>query len=331
MTYDSYLFVHFTGEDRDGAEQVHFAVSRGASLTEWDLVNDGEPVLVSQTGTGGVRDPFLLRRQDGTWVILATDLKVHGIGDFLRAQETGSRDILIWESDDLVAWEGPRAVTVMDERAGNVWAPESLWSEELGVYLVYWASNLYEPGQDRAVAGSYNRMMLSTTTDFRTFTPAEVWIDVRRGDGYGTIDSTLVREGGVYHRFTKDEQPDTMLVFQERSVDPLVRTEGRIGAAWELLAEGIGGDDISHGEGPIVVRALDGRTWLLLVDWPPYGGGTGYRVFEADDLASGAWRLSADQLPPRLRHGSVVPITADERARVTAAWRVRPMGAEAIA
>ncbi|MGX9348628.1 glycoside hydrolase family 43 protein [Microbacterium sp. KNMS] len=321
--FSSYLFVHFTGEDDDAAEQVHFAVSDGASLSDWDLLADGAPVLTSELGTRGVRDPFLLRKEDGGFVILATDLKVHGAGGFGVGQENGSTDILVWESDDLVTWTGPRAVSVMGPEAGNVWAPEAVWSAEHGAYLVYWASNLYPEGGERRAADSYNRMMIAQTADFATFSEPRVWIDVRRGPGYGTIDSTLARDGAHWYRFTKDEEPGTMHVFAERGDDVLRPTEGRIGSAWELLAEGIGSDVISHGEGPIIVRSLDERSWLLFIDWPPYGGGTGYRVFESADLADGTWTPSAHAVPPRFRHGSVVPITAEERERLLAAWPSR--------
>jgi hypothetical protein len=38
-------------------------------------------------------------------------------------------------------------------------------------------------------------------------------------------------------------------------------------------------------------------------------------LFETDDLDSGHW-MPADRLPPRFRHGSIIPITAAERTRL---------------
>ncbi|MFK4834187.1 glycoside hydrolase family 43 protein [Microbacterium sp. ZW T2_14] len=316
--YEAYLFAHFTGEDALDAEQVHFAVSRGETLTEWDLLAGGAPVLRSHAGTGGVRDPFLLRLRGGRgFVLLATDLQVYGIGHFRDAQEHGSTSLLIWESDDLVRWEGPRRIQVIaPEHAGNAWAPEAVWCDEAQTYAVYWASNLYdEAAAERRNTDSYNRMMIATTDDFVAFSEPRVWIDVRRGPGYGMIDSTVVRHGDAYHRFTKDEQPEIMQVFQECSPELFPETTDAAASAWQLVAERIGSGHVSHSEGPIVVPSLVDDRWFLLLDWPPYGGGGGYVLFETDDLGSGRW-APADRLPPRFRHGSIIPVTAAERERL---------------
>ncbi len=320
-TFQAYLFAHFVGEDGPDAEQVHFAVSRGNTLTEWDMLAGGRPVLRSTIGTGGIRDPFLLRLQDDEgFVLLATDLQVYGIGHFRDAQEHGSTALLVWHSRDLVSWDGPRRVEVMPpERAGNAWAPEAVWCEEAQTYAVYWASNLYDDDSaPRRNADSYNRMMIATTEDFVTFGAPRVWIDVRRAAGYGTIDSTVVRHRGVYHRFTKDEHPDVMHVFHETSPDLFRVTTGAVGSAWDLVAERIGSEHVTHGEGPIVVPSNTDDRWFLLLDWPPYGGGTGYVLFETDDLGSGRWTRTEKSLPPRFRHGSVMPVTESERQRLLA-------------
>ena len=320
----AYLFAHFAGESTADEEQVFFAVSQGDTVLAWQTLGGGRPVLRSRLGEQGLRDPFLVRSPEGDrFHLLATDLRVHGDGDFGRAQEHGSTSLMVWDSTDLVHWSDQRMVRVSPDEAGNTWAPEAVWSEEHGQYVVYWASNLY-PGtapEDRRRADSYNRMMYATTRDFVTFSEPQVWIDVRRAPGFGTIDSTVVRSGGVWHRFTKDERPDVMQVFHERSPDLLRPTRGTIGSSWELVAERIGSDEISHGEGPIVFRSNDRRTWYLFQDWPPYGGGRGYVPFQTDDLDSGRWtRTPGATLPSRARHGTVLPITRRELDALLAAF-----------
>jgi len=228
---------------------------------------------------------------------------------------------MVWESTDLVTWSDQRMVEVSREDAGNTWAPEAVWSEEHGQYVVYWASNLYPgtPVDERRRDASYNRMMVATTRDFVTFSEPQVWIDVRRAPGFGTIDSTVIRHDGAWYRFTKDEHPDVMQVFAERSTDLLRPTVGAIGSSWDLLAERIGDGDLTHGEGPTVFRSNDGRTWYLFQDWPPYGGGTGYVPFETTDLDSGVWtRTQGATLPTSPRHGTVLPITQSEYERLLA-------------
>lgn len=316
----AYLFPHFVGESTPDGEAIYLAVSEGDTVASWRMLNGGRPVLTSQLGERGLRDPFVLRSPEGDrfW-LLATDLRVYGVGDFVGAQEHGSTALMVWESTDLVTWGEQRMVTVSPEHAGNTWAPEAVWAPELGQYVVFWASNLYPSAEraGRSVRDSYNRMMYATTRDFVTFTEPQVWIDVRRGPGYGTIDSAVIRHEGMWHRFTKDERPDVMQLFQERSPDLLRPTVGEIGSSWELLAERIGDGVLTHGEGPTVFRANAGDRWYLFQDWPPYGGGHGYVPFETSDLDSGVWTHVADAtLPASPRHGTVLPITSDEYDRL---------------
>ena len=69
-----YLSVHFREKLTVDGEQVHFAVSRDGF--SWEQINGGRPVLFSEKGTGGVRDIEIIRRADGKFSILATDLCV---------------------------------------------------------------------------------------------------------------------------------------------------------------------------------------------------------------------------------------------------------------
>ena len=98
------------------------------------------------SASGGLRDPFLVRSPEGDrFYLLATDLRVHGDGTFRRAQERGSRSLMVWESTDLVHWGEQRMVEVsprgrrqhLGARGGVGRGPRQ--------YVVYWASNLY-PG-----------------------------------------------------------------------------------------------------------------------------------------------------------------------------------------
>lgn len=64
------------------------------------------------------------------------------VGDWNQAQRYGSKSIVAWDSDDLVNWGEQRLVRVSSDQAGNTWAPEALWDDELGAFVVYWASTL---------------------------------------------------------------------------------------------------------------------------------------------------------------------------------------------
>lgn len=75
--YDGYLFAYFEGRDGDSSlyEQIRFAVS--ADGIHWKALNGNKPVLDSReiSQTGGVRDPHILRGNDGeTFYMVATDM-----------------------------------------------------------------------------------------------------------------------------------------------------------------------------------------------------------------------------------------------------------------
>lgn len=313
--YQGYLFEYFTGEGRSDGEQIHSAVSRGNDPLHWDELNGGKPVLTSTLGDKGVRDPFVIRSPEGDkFYLIATDLRIYGNGNWDAAQRTGSKYLEVWESTDLVHWSDQRHVKVSDDTAGNTWAPEAYWDDSLGSYVVFWASKLYDPADTAHSGSSYNRMMYATTRDFRTFSAPRVWKD----PGYSVIDSTVIKDGGTYYRFTKDERnntsstPCSKFVIEEKSTR-LLDTD------WDFVSECIGKGDATHpginqGEGPTVFKSNTENKWYLFID---EFGGRGYVPFETTDLASGKWTMSTGyQLPASPRHGTVLPVTQAEMDRL---------------
>ncbi len=111
-----YLFAHFIGEEKDG-EQIYFSLSRDG--LHWEDLNGGNPILYSKTGALGVRDPFLVRDpESGIIYLIATDLRIEAGKGWEAAQYEGSRDLIIWESKDLVHWGRERSYTVGVPGAG---------------------------------------------------------------------------------------------------------------------------------------------------------------------------------------------------------------------
>jgi hypothetical protein len=346
---EAYVWAFFTGEGA-GAERVSLAASKGNDALAWNTLNDGEPLFTSELGTQGLRDPFIIRSPEGDrFYMLATDLKVAGLaGGFTTAQISGSRYIEVWESDDLVNWSEQRHVKVSSDFAGNTWAPEAYWDEELDTFVVFWASNLYPtPNAADRTAVTYNRMMYATTDDFVTFSEPRIWSDVPRGTGRGLIDSTVAKVDGVYHRFTKDEA--SMTLRQEKSTDLLATITGTLpgttGPAdqWTLVKERVAsglpngepGGTYSSGEGPSIFPAnegdVNGLDWFLFIDQPNYHGGPNYYIpFGSDDIADGdSWVPLGTKLRANLpqnsdggkpRHGTVIPVTRAEYQKVLEAY-----------
>ncbi|CAE6382586.1 unnamed protein product [Rhizoctonia solani] len=307
--YSAYMFAYFTGEGYSNGETISFAVSNGNNALSWTEVHGGNPYLTSSVGTKGVRDPSIIRAHDGSkfW-LLATDLKMYGSGDWNAAVRTGSRSIVIWESTDLKNWGTPRLVQVSPATAGNTWAPEAIWDPSQNKYMVFWASSLYAANDTAHTGASYHRILRATTTDFKTFSAPEVYID----KGWAVIDTTFAYDSSTstYYRFSKDERansssaPNGKFVFQEKG--------SSLGGSFSLIKEGVGKGSVSRGEGPTVFKSnTESNKWYMFID---EFGGRGYVPFETTNIASGAWTLSTGySLPSRPRHGSVIPITEAER------------------
>jgi sucrose-6-phosphate hydrolase SacC (GH32 family) len=311
-----YFFPYFTGEGSADGEQIYFALSRGDDPLRYDELYRGRPVLSSPIGTTGLRDPFVIRSPGGDrFFLLATDLKMFGNGDWDAAQRHGSRSFVVFESTDLATWTDPRLVEVSPPTAGNTWAPEAYYDDAIGAYVVFWASQLYAESDPDHTGQSYNRMLYSTTSDFVTFSEARIWID----PGHAVIDSTVIEHDGIYYRFTKDERaatPDNpcgKFITGERS-------ESLLATNYELIDDCIGRPGIVRGEGPTIFKSNSEERWYLFID---EFGGRGYVPFTTTDLDATAeqWTLAADyELPGRPRHGTVLPITAAEHARLVAAF-----------
>ena len=310
-----YLFSYFTGEDTANGEQVYNALSNGDDPLSWREINNANPVLTSTLGTTGLRDPFIIRSPEGDkFYQIATDLKIYGNGDWDAAQRTGSKSIMVWESTDLVNWTNQRLVKISPDTAGNTWAPEAYYDPTIGAYVVFWASKLYDAADTGHTGDTYNRMMYATTRDFYTFSEPKVWKD----PGYSVIDSTMIERNGTYYRFTKDERnassssPCSKFVIEEKSA--AIRNTD-----YDFVSECIGSGTVSAAEGPLVFKSNTEDKWYLFLD--EYGG-RGYTPFSSTDLDSGKWTPeTAYTLPSKPRHGTVLPVTAEEYNRLLARYQ----------
>ena len=297
-----FLFVTFRGQQGPMDEQIYFALSQDGR--NWAALNGGKPVLVSELGEKGVRDPYLLRSHDNKkFYLIATDLswaRDRNVGRSIRA---GSRSIMIWESTDLASWSEPRLVKVAPDDAGCAWAPEAVYDEETGDYMVFWASTTKRDNFAK------HRIWAARTKDFKTFGEPFIYIE----KPVTIIDTTIIHDGRAYYRFTKDEQ------FKAVTLE----TSPKLMGPWADVPE-FSLSTLRGHEGPecyIVEPASDGKpaTWCLILDH--YAKGRGYQPFVTQDLAKGQFTPGEGfSFPFHFRHGSVLPVTGAEYRRLQSAY-----------
>lgn len=321
--FTAYLFGSFTGTEGSRTdEQIYFATSKdGYYYTD---LNDKKPVLESPIGENGVRDPYILRSAEGDkFFMIATDLSIYYRGGWgnASATTTGSRDLIVWESTDLVNWSEPRAVAVGPLDAGCAWAPEAIYNEKTGEYVVYYATaHVIDGKTDQDL-----RIFSTTTRDFVSFTEPQEYI--WRAKNRSIIDTTMIwnAEDGYYYRASADGQ-----ITLERSKD--------IFGEWEKVTTlndlGLGGD-MTGGklEGPELFKFnkkdwVDGKpTYGLYTD--QYAEGKGYLPVITTDLsdatnANKSWKkLSSNEYSfdaLKKRHGTILNLTQEEYDRVMKAY-----------
>lgn len=304
----AYLFVHFRERKTPDGEQVYFGLSRDGF--NWEMVNDGHPVLWSHQGEKGVRDCTIIRcEKDGKYRIFATDLslaynfrnKYHF--DWPTVSHNGSKYLAMWESEDLVNWSEQRLLPLGDEDFGCLWAPDVFYDPEKEDYVLHWSSSHTSNG-----FGNMG-IWFSRTRDFKSFGVPKL---LYQKDDAGVIDSAIYTENGKYFIFLKsDRNPERIILLQaDHAEGPYIRNE-EFDRSMLAIEAGLY-------EGPTAVRLEDGR-WCLFLDYYGVpGAGQGYVPFVADTLASGRFVRSDKQFsfPYGYKHGTVIPITIEEYERI---------------
>lgn len=295
----AFLFVHFTGEHENG-EQVYFSLSRDG--LHYEDVNEGKPVLVLKKGERGIRDPFIIRGVHGEgFFIIGTDLRMASHHDWGKAQFSGSRNLVVYHSRDLIHWSEPLLAEVGLPEAGCVWAPEAIYDEEKGAYMIFFASMVKEEGEE----APKQRIYTVYTKDFCQFTRAEKYIERENH----VIDTTMIHHNGVYYRFSKDETTKRI------TCDCCEKLHGVFRPIHSELLENLEGV-----EGPAIFYMEEKQKWCLMVD--QYASNGGYVPLLTEDLSSGVFKkLSPEEYDMgrnKKRHGSVLAITEEEYQEVKA-------------
>lgn len=293
----AYLFIYFTSDKAD-RESIWFSVSRDG--LHWnDLGSDKYPVLESNSGTRGIRDPYIVYDERlEEYFIIATDLKISGGCSWDDAVHRGSRSILVWKSKDLINWSDEELIKVGIPQAGCVWAPEAIYCKEKNAWFVFWASAVQNSGDSEAKQRIYGAF----TSDFKHFSDTFMYMEASTD----VIDTDIVWSDGWYYRFSKDETNKVIMLEKCQKLVPDNEHE-YFKVNSELLSklEGL--------EGPEAYYLDEQKKWCLIAD--QYRTNSGYVPMVTDDLSSGAFvKLSEedyDMGQRKKRHGGVLSISED--------------------
>ena len=299
-----YLFAYFTSNETTG-QQVCYAVSENG--LDFTPINGGCPVIASDTisRSGGVRDPHLLRAEDGSILLSLTDM------DWQLGKWT-CRGIVLMKSDDLIHWQ--HSTVHFPERfkgeefalADAVWAPQTIYDPMAQKYMVYFSLHSPKDGpfpQD-AVFYAYAN---PSFTDLEG-SPKRLF----RYDG-PSIDTDIVRdEAGLYHIFFNTWGGG----LQGTGRRKFTATELTDTATW-TLAEGLMKPEgvTMKSEGSSAYPLNDGSAWVLAYDC--YADGVFHFCTSTDLTHFTLVRETKTEGNFTPRHGSILPITTREYERLT--------------
>jgi len=295
-TYTTYLFTYFTGNG-PGEESIHYALSNNGYA--YYALNDNKAIIDSKTisSSGGVRDPHILRGEDGkTFYMVVTDL-------YVSEQGWNNYAMILMKSTDLIQWSST-VINIPDtypkEFAAikRVWAPQTIYDDESGRYMIYW-SMLGDEGTDKIYYAFANEDFTGLAT-----TPKQLFYSPSNS---ACIDGDIIYNDGKYHLFFKNESSGGGIrqAISDKLTEGYVQQEGFFDQTDEAV------------EGSGIFQLIDSDDYILMYDM--YAKGS-YQFTRTKDLQH--FEVVDDEIDMNFhpRHGTVIRITEKEKLALIEKW-----------
>lgn len=309
---DGYLFAYFEGSGpREKDEQLRFGLS--ADAINWFALNKNQPIIPSEkiSGTGGIRDPHILRGEDEkSFYLVATDMNTakNGWGHNPGIVMLKSANLTDW-TDAFIDLE--KSYPTKFKNVQWVWAPQTIYDPAAAKYLVYFTVKF----KDDAKLDFYSAY---ANPDFNGF---ENEPTLMFSPKYGAIDGDIIYKDGTYHFFfkgnTKDEKG------KEFANGIRQATAKSLQGPWK--------EDFNYldaysakkivVEGSSVFKLNHSATYVLMYDLYTNHRYEFQRTEDLYHFTPTPESFTKDFYP---RHGSVIGITREEARRLNEKWGGAP-------
>ena len=291
--YSAYLFTYFTGDD----EAIRFAISNDGY--NYRALNNNMPVISSAqiSSTGGVRDPHILRSEDGkTFYMVATDLhtKKNGWGP--------NHAMVLLKSEDLVNWSS-HIVNIAEKfpelpAVSKVWAPQTIYDTQKGKYMIYWSMS-FGDGPIKLYYAYANKDFTGLETS-----PQQLYFSP---DNSTCLDGDIIFKDGKYHLFFKaaGQEPGIKQALSDKLTEGYMLQDKRLEQTDKQV------------EGSGVFKLNNSNDWILMYDL--YSSGK-YQFTKSKDLQNFTLIDNEVSMNFHPRHGTVIPITFQEAETLVSKW-----------
>lgn len=294
--FAGYLFTYFKGNDVKD-EAICYAISLDGY--NYKALNNNTPIIDSKdiSSTGGVRDPHIIRSQDGkTFYMVVTDMTSSKGWDSNRA-------MVLMKSSDLVNWTSS-IINIQKRYQGHedlkrVWAPQTIYDPQAGKYMVYYSMQ-HGNGADIIYYAYAN-------ADFTDFESEPKVLFLPR-NGKSCIDGDIVNKNGLFYLFYKTEGHGDGI--------KLAITDSLASGKW-IEQPGYKQQTRESVEGSSIFKLINNDKYILMYDVYKKGK---YQFCESVDLdvfKAIDKDITMDFHP---RHGSIIPVTRRELKSVTDKW-----------
>ncbi len=295
----AYLFAYFTGNNSN-QERLFYGVSKDGY--NFKALNGGNSVLTSDLGTGCIRDPFIMKGQDGYYYIIATDMK-SSLG------WSSNFATVVYKTPDLInivdkEWINYRDFT-LSATCTRAWAPQAIWCPEKEAYMVYITMEMPDD--------EYNTVMFrhyaTDLCDASTYTDLELMLD-EPSNTNSAIDGDI-----VYDKF----HDEYIMYFNGKQIATSKTLSGEWNHTGKFLPMSTSGGVSMNVEGSNIWQIIGEDKWIIAADGTPFNGGC-YALVETTDFENYTqlWANNGDfsfDFTPR--HGYVVPISKREYNNLT--------------
>ncbi|MBE8712802.1 glycoside hydrolase family protein [Sphingobacterium hungaricum] len=291
---EAYLFAHMTHEDYG---KLYYTVSLDG--LHWKRLNNKKRVFDEYRG-----HPDIVKGHDGRYYIAGN-------------QSDDAKEINIWVSDDLIAWNKHSVFTPDLKKTPNykplqrIGAPKIFYDQASKHYVVTWHTpHLDGTKEDAERYWASQRTLYVTSKDLKTF--SEIPNRLFSWE-MGTIDVFLRNAEGKYWAIIKDETYPTLDWVTGKTIR--IASSDKLFGPYENLSAPI---SPNFREAPMLIPSPDGKAWYLYYEQYP---GVSYGLSVAKELKGPWYQLSgytffADwdkySMPTKLRHGCMITLSLAE-------------------